>query len=211
MHPSVARTWSEINVHSSSAPPVESHPPPLDPCRYLHHPKPLHPKLASFHRPPFPPRPSRRPPRRIPACRRLSVPLPLPSALRSPHWPATGSFTRFHAAHSRPCTNKNDGEWFRKLKSRSAEWSRKITLTSRCFSQVFPCAVAQALMPTPGVWPFPGGCSAWVGHASACQASVARPASALMPTPACETLSQPRTRIEMSLGTSAAPPRNAGV
>src|ERR1017187_5747276 len=46
------------------------------------HPKLLHPKLASFRRPPFPPRPSRRPPRRIPAGRRLSVPLPLPSALR---------------------------------------------------------------------------------------------------------------------------------
>src|ERR1022692_1684771 len=29
--------------------------------------------------------------------------------------------------------------------------------------------------PVPGVWPFPGGCTPWVGLASACQASVARP------------------------------------
>src|ERR1019366_8624412 len=53
---------------------------------YPLHPKPLHPKLASFHRPPFPP-----------------TLLP------------TGSFTRFHVPHSQPHsqpgTNKNDGEW----------------------------------------------------------------------------------------------------
>src|ERR1039458_5520158 len=40
----------------------------------------LHPKLASFHRPPFSPRPSRWPPRRIPAAPRLSFTLPLPYA-----------------------------------------------------------------------------------------------------------------------------------
>src|ERR1039458_9271597 len=28
---------------------------------------------------------------------------------------------------------------------------------------------------SPGVWPFPGDCAAGVGHASACQASEARP------------------------------------
>ena len=63
--------------------------PPVAPTRqpssrrlYPLHPKLLHPKLASFRRPPFPPSPSRRPPRRIPAGRRLSVPLPLPCALR---------------------------------------------------------------------------------------------------------------------------------
>src|ERR1039458_7140709 len=39
----------------------------------------------------------------------------------SPHSRANGSFTHFHAAHSQPCTNRNDGEWFRKLKSRGAE------------------------------------------------------------------------------------------
>src|ERR1035441_7441650 len=50
-------------------------------------PKPLHPKLASFHQPPFPLRPSRR----------LSVPPSLRPAL-----------TRFHIPRSQPCANKND-------------------------------------------------------------------------------------------------------
>jgi hypothetical protein len=47
--------------------------------------------------------------------------------------------------------------------------------TRRCFSQVFPGDVAQALVPA---------------------------ASALMPTPACETLSQPWAGVEMSLDTA---------
>src|ERR1017187_6982109 len=68
------------------------------------YPKPLHPKLASFHQPPFPLRPSRR----------LSVPPSLRPAL-----------TRFHIPRSQPCANQNDAEWFRKLKSRGAEASRK--------------------------------------------------------------------------------------
>src|ERR1017187_2781081 len=65
-------------------PPRPSHPTRRPSSRRLYplHPKLLHPKLASFRRPPFPPRPSRRPPCRIPAGRRLSVPLPLPCALR---------------------------------------------------------------------------------------------------------------------------------
>ena len=40
--------------------------------------------------------------------------------------------------------------------------------------------MAYRLWPEPGkmgmrIWPLPGGCSAWVGRASACQASAARP------------------------------------
>src|ERR1019366_2789243 len=54
---------------------------------------------------------------------------PDPPGLQTPTLLPTGSFTRFHVPHSQPHsqpgTNKNDGEWFRKLQSRGAEWSRK--------------------------------------------------------------------------------------
>src|ERR1019366_5528457 len=37
----------------------------------------------------------------------------------------------------------------------------------------------------PGVWPFLDACAAWVGHASACQASVARPIRVKFGRPSC--------------------------
>src|ERR1035441_5893307 len=66
------------------------------------------------HSPPPPPRPPR-----APAGPRRAGPRPCryPARSGSPHWRANGSFPHFHAAHSQPCTNRNDGEWFRKLKS----------------------------------------------------------------------------------------------